>query len=75
MTLSYLEHIFANLCITLYFPGPKQHVPAMNRVKSIVANSQMTGKIFPLAQAYSGKPFFNIVVFSSTELFVLHHEI
>ena len=37
------------------FNGPKQHVPAMNRVKSIVSQANLAGRIFPLANAYSGK--------------------
>ena len=35
------------------FDGPKQHIPAMNRVKKIISESNLTGKVFPLSQGYS----------------------
>jgi predicted RND superfamily exporter protein len=35
------------------FDGPKQHIPAMNRVKKIISESNLTGKVFPLSQGYA----------------------
>ena len=35
------------------FEGPSQHIPAMNRVKSLIKNANLTGKIFPLSQGYA----------------------
>lgn len=36
------------------FSGPEEHVPAMNRVKEIIANANLTqGKVFPLSMGYA----------------------
>ena len=35
------------------FDGPSQHIPAMNRVKRIIREANLTGKIFPLSQGYA----------------------
>lgn len=35
------------------FDGPSQHIPAMNRVKRIIKEANLTGKIFPLSQGYA----------------------
>jgi len=36
------------------FSGPSEHVPAMNLVKRIIREANLTGKIFPLSQGYAG---------------------
>ena len=36
------------------FEGPVEHVPAMNRVKKIIKEANLTGKVFPLSQGYAG---------------------
>ena len=36
------------------FKGPKEHIPAMNRVKRIISEANLTGKVFPLSQGYAG---------------------
>jgi len=35
------------------FEGPSQHIPAMNRVKSLIKSANLSGKIFPLSQGYA----------------------
>ena len=36
------------------FSGPSEHIPAMNRVKKIIADANLTtGNIFPLSQGYA----------------------
>ncbi len=36
------------------FSGPHEHIPAMNRVKRIISEANLTGKVFPLSQGYAG---------------------
>ena len=36
------------------FKGPHEHIPAMNRVKRIISEANLTGKVFPLSQGYAG---------------------
>ena len=35
------------------FQGPSQQIPAMNRVKSIIKESNLTGRVFPLSLGYA----------------------
>ena len=35
------------------FSGPSEHIPAMNRVKKIIADANLTGNVFPLSQGYA----------------------
>ena len=35
------------------FNGPEEHVPAMRRVKAIIQNANITGRIFPLSIGYA----------------------
>lgn len=35
------------------FKGPSEHIPAMNRVKKIIEDANLTGKVFPLSQGYA----------------------
>ena len=35
------------------FPaGPSEHIPAMNRIKSLISNANLTGKVFPISIFY-----------------------
>lgn len=36
------------------FSGPSEHIPAMNRVKKIIKETNLSGKVFPLSQGYAG---------------------
>jgi len=36
------------------FSGPHEHIPAMNRVKKIISEANLTGKVFPLSPGYAG---------------------
>lgn len=35
------------------FSGPEEHIPAMNRIKELIANANISGRIFPLSQGYT----------------------
>ena len=35
------------------FSGPEEHVPAMNRIKNLIQNANLTGRIFPLSVGYA----------------------
>lgn len=35
------------------FSGPSQHIPAMNRVKNLIQDANLTGKVFPLSIGYA----------------------
>jgi len=35
------------------FQGPSQHIPAMNRVKTLIQEANLTGKVFPLSIGYA----------------------
>jgi predicted RND superfamily exporter protein len=35
------------------FSGPSEHIPAMNRVKKIISEANLTGNVFPLSQGYA----------------------
>lgn len=36
-----------------WFSGPSEHVPAMNRVKRLIGESNVTGKVFPISIGYA----------------------
>jgi hypothetical protein len=33
--------------------GPEEQIPAMNRVKTIIRNSNFSSRVFPMAQGYA----------------------
>eukprot|EP00095_Tigriopus_kingsejongensis_P001088 maker-scaffold193_size270907-snap-gene-0.15 protein:Tk01088 transcript:maker-scaffold193_size270907-snap-gene-0.15-mRNA-1 annotation:"hypothetical protein DAPPUDRAFT_306990" len=35
------------------FSGPKEHIPAMNRIKELIAQVNASGRIFPMSQGYT----------------------
>ena len=35
------------------FTGPEEHVPAMNRIKALIENANLSGRVFPLSQGYA----------------------
>ena len=34
------------------FSGPSEHIPAMNRIKNLIKNANLTGKVFPISIFY-----------------------
>ena len=35
------------------FTGPEEHVPAMNRIKELIKNANLSGRVFPLSVGYA----------------------
>lgn len=58
------------------FTGPKEQVPAMNRVKAIVKNANFSGTVFPFSKGYAAwetdeVSCSNFCAFKSAPFFVL----